>query len=204
MTNDELLTRYNLNQKKWIWFGVLIGVLFAVMVFAAWALIEGVRASHLVDIAFDHVGMGLDSVFPPRDGWMSKSKLDYLMLTKGNIYTVVAKGGNVEYWLDSTLKHYHFDPVHKQPLYRSAPFWVLVWPIVISVAGFICATGWGIWKDEEGARALRRGVHIEGARKITVGEYNDYYRGDGIAYAVEPRQVWKKKNVLSGLWGMKK
>ena len=113
--------------------------------------------------------------------------------------------GNEDHQYDHALLFYHLYPsqiknpaayVRRQEawpaLYDEPP--ILVWQGPLAVFVIACFLGFGIGqhRDEAYRKKLRVGIHVEGSRLLRTKEYHEANRGDGIAYAVYPRETERK------------
>lgn len=167
----------------------------ALLWFGGWALFhqEQVRRYPAFVRAAFEMETGSFSLLPkPKSASLSSAALRYALLRHGNqdhrFDAEILRHGWYPRETDAAtwLARYGAIP----PVFAGNPLEVLQFPFVLTLVTTGLAAVFGIVQDFRYKRHLVAGIPFEGARVVTVEEYNAETQGDGMGYAVQP---WKDR-----------
>jgi hypothetical protein len=177
-------------------YGLLGGLLGAVVWFGGWALLHQEQVRRYPEYCAHAIKaeVGTISLFGPRkqEPGLSAEQLRYALLRYGNLDHVYdaeiirrrwyPKGASPKAWV------FYYGNV--KPIYSDAPAMVFKWPVSLTLLTLLGGAISGLIADHRYRASIIAGLPFDGSVVATVDEYNKEVMGDGMRYAVK---TWKDR-----------
>jgi hypothetical protein len=190
-TPEEILADYkptrSSGRASFLSLGLLIGLLF----FGAWLGSQQLagrqtqieRFPDYWESCWEWPGFG------PKPGPLTLDQLKCRIYRDGNLHHQYDRAIRKAYWYPAGKP----EAIAYTPLYSSSPFGVIVLPATVLLLGTAGGFLYGLYRDKKYERAIRGpGVYVDGSMLVDIKTYNQFNKGDGIQYYVEPRQDGKR------------